>query len=120
MVAKVLTNAAGQVISVESLLAHQKAHGTLPQGLSFPIRKKNSCKTIYYWTGTTLRVQSAKSGQQNVIHLTSTTKANTIAHFAVGSQNNLVALTTQPKLVVASQAASSATTVTPSKAQASR
>lgn len=35
MVAKVLTNAAGQVISVESLLAHQKAHGTLPQGL-FP------------------------------------------------------------------------------------
>lgn len=35
VVAKVLTNAAGQVISVESLLAHQKAHGTLPQGLPF-------------------------------------------------------------------------------------
>lgn len=32
LVAKVLTNAAGQVISVESLLAHQKQHGTLPQG----------------------------------------------------------------------------------------
>lgn len=46
MVAKVLTNAAGQVISVESLLAHQKAHGTLPQGLYFPIRKKNSCKSV--------------------------------------------------------------------------
>lgn len=33
LVAKVLTNAAGQVISVESLLAHQKQHGSLPQGL---------------------------------------------------------------------------------------
>lgn len=32
LVAKVLTNAAGQVISVESLLAHQKQHGSLPQG----------------------------------------------------------------------------------------
>lgn len=31
VVAKVLTNAAGQVISVESLLAHQK-QGTLTQG----------------------------------------------------------------------------------------
>lgn len=35
LVAKVLTNAAGQVISVESLLAHQKQHGTLPQGEHF-------------------------------------------------------------------------------------
>lgn len=35
LVAKVLTNAAGQVISVESLLAHQKQHGTLPQGEYF-------------------------------------------------------------------------------------
>lgn len=33
LVAKVLTNAAGQVISVESLLAHQKQHGSLPQGI---------------------------------------------------------------------------------------
>lgn len=32
LIAKVLTNAAGQVISVESLLAHQKQHGSLPQG----------------------------------------------------------------------------------------
>ncbi|CAG9762803.1 unnamed protein product [Ceutorhynchus assimilis] len=100
MVAKVLTNAAGQVISVESLLAHQKTHGSLPQG-------------------TTLRVQSSK-GQQNLIHLTgTTTKPNSaIAHFTVGTQNNLVALTTQPKLVVASQ--STTTNVTPAKPQSSR
>ena len=32
MVAKVLTNTQGQVISMESLVAHQKQHGTLPQG----------------------------------------------------------------------------------------
>jgi hypothetical protein len=32
VVAKVLTSAQGQVISMESLLAHQKQHGTLPQG----------------------------------------------------------------------------------------
>jgi hypothetical protein len=32
MVAKVLTSTQGQVISMESLLAHQKQHGTLPQG----------------------------------------------------------------------------------------
>ncbi|XP_048521535.1 nuclear factor related to kappa-B-binding protein isoform X3 [Dendroctonus ponderosae] len=98
MVAKVLTNAAGQVISVESLLAHQKAHGALPHG-------------------TTLRVQGSKAGQQNVIHLTSAAKPNTIAHFTVGSQNNLVALTTQPKLVVAPQTTTVTTTVTQSKPQ---
>ncbi|XP_066148931.1 nuclear factor related to kappa-B-binding protein isoform X1 [Euwallacea fornicatus] len=100
VVAKVLTNAAGQVISVESLLAHQKAHGSLPQG-------------------TTLRVQGAKGAQQNVIHLTSTTKPNAIAHFAVGTQNNLVALT-QPKLVVASQTTTITTNVTQSKPQIAR
>jgi hypothetical protein len=33
MVAKVLTSAQGQVISMESLLAHQKQHGALPQGV---------------------------------------------------------------------------------------
>ena len=33
VVAKVLTSAQGQMISMESLLAHQKQHGTLPQGL---------------------------------------------------------------------------------------
>lgn len=38
LVAKVLTNAAGQVISVESLLAHQKQHGSLPQGMFTKIR----------------------------------------------------------------------------------
>lgn len=32
VVAKVLTGAQGQMISMESLLAHQKQHGTLPQG----------------------------------------------------------------------------------------
>ncbi|ERL94407.1 hypothetical protein D910_11686, partial [Dendroctonus ponderosae] len=101
MVAKVLTNAAGQVISVESLLAHQKAHGALPHG-------------------TTLRVQGSKAGQQNVIHLTSAAKPNTIAHFTVGSQNNLVALTTQPKLVVAPQTTTVTTTVTQSKPQSTR
>ncbi|XP_050303767.1 mucin-4-like [Anthonomus grandis grandis] len=101
VVAKVLTNAAGQVISVESLLAHQKAHGSLPQG-------------------TTLRVQGSKPGQQNVIHLTSNAKSSPIAHFTVGTQNNLVALTTQPKLVVASQTTTATTTVTPSKIQSSR
>ncbi|KAL1505551.1 hypothetical protein ABEB36_005093 [Hypothenemus hampei] len=101
VVAKVLTNAAGQVISVESLLAHQKTHGSLPQG-------------------TTLRVQGAKPGQQNVIHLTSNTKANAIAHFAVGSHNNLVALTSQPKFVVASQTTTVTTTVTQAKPQSTK
>lgn len=33
LVAKLLTNAAGQVISVESILAHQKQHGSMPQGI---------------------------------------------------------------------------------------
>lgn len=73
-----------------------------------------------YFLGTTLRVQGAKAGQQNVIHLTSTTKPNAIAHFTVGTQNNLVALTTQPKLVVASQNTTATTTVTQSKPQSSR
>lgn len=91
VVAKVLTNAAGQVISVENLLAHQKAHGSLPPG-------------------TTLRVQGTKTGQQNIIHLTSSAKPNTVAQFTVGAQNNIVTLNTQPKLVVASQTATISTT----------
>lgn len=33
VVAKVLTGTQGQMISMESLLAHQKQHGTLPQGV---------------------------------------------------------------------------------------
>ncbi|CAH0561085.1 unnamed protein product [Brassicogethes aeneus] len=96
VVAKVLTNAAGQVISVESLLAHQKQHGQLPQG-------------------TTLRVAGTKSGQQNIIHLSGTSKANSIAQFAVGSQNNLIAITTQPKLIVSSQTTTVTSSITSTK-----
>ncbi|CAH1983909.1 unnamed protein product [Acanthoscelides obtectus] len=106
VVAKVLTNASGQVISVESLLAHQKQHGSLPQG-------------------TTLRVSSTKGGQQNLIHLTgSTTKQNAIAQLAVGSQaTNILTLTSQPKLVMASQAStitSMATTTKPTSKAANK
>ncbi|KAJ8971434.1 hypothetical protein NQ314_000690 [Rhamnusium bicolor] len=96
VVAKVLTNAAGQVISVESLLAHQKQHGSLPQG-------------------TTLRVSGTKGGPQNIIHLTGTTKQNSITQFAVGSQNNILAITSQPKLVVASQPSTVTSSVTTTK-----
>ncbi|KAH0816428.1 hypothetical protein GEV33_006362 [Tenebrio molitor] len=92
VVAKVLTNAAGQVISVESLLAHQKQHGSLPQG-------------------TTLRVSGTKGGPTNIIQLTGTTKQNPIAQFAVGSQNNII-ITSQPKLVVATSATTTTTTTT--------
>jgi hypothetical protein len=88
----VLTNAAGQVISVESLLAHQKQHGSLPQG-------------------TTLRVSGTKGGPTNIIQLTGTTKQNPIAQFAVGSQNNII-ITSQPKLVVATSATTTTTTTT--------
>lgn len=55
-------------------------------------------------------MSGTKGGQPNIIHLTSSSKQNAIAQFAVASQNNLIALTTQPKLVMASPAA--ATTVT--------
>ncbi|KAL3265603.1 hypothetical protein HHI36_009807 [Cryptolaemus montrouzieri] len=102
VVAKVLTNAAGQVISVESLLAHQKQHGSLPQG-------------------TTLRVSGTKGGQPNIIHLTGATRQNTIAQFAVASQNNLIALTTQSKLVVATPTTSTVTsTITSSNKPTNR
>lgn len=50
-----------------------------------------------------MRVSGTKGGQQNIIHLTGTTKQNAITQFAVGSQNNILAITSQPKLVVASQ-----------------
>ncbi|RZC39742.1 nuclear factor related to kappa-B-binding protein, partial [Asbolus verrucosus] len=92
VVAKVLTNAAGQVISVESLLAHQKQHGSLPQG-------------------TTLRVSGTKGGPTNIIQLTGTSKQNPIAQFAVASQNNII-ITSQPKLVVATTATTTTTTTT--------
>lgn len=49
LLGKVLANMQGQVITMESLLAHQKQHGSLPQGasrclylLSFVI-----CNTVY-------------------------------------------------------------------------
>lgn len=79
LVAKVLTNASGQVISVESLLAHQKQHGSLPQG-------------------TTLRVAGGKLGQANLIQLSGAVP-NQLTQFAVVSQGNLVSLTGQPRLI---------------------
>ncbi|XP_044726842.1 nuclear factor related to kappa-B-binding protein [Chrysoperla carnea] len=93
LVAKVLTNASGQVISVESLLAHQKQHGSLPQG-------------------TTLRVAGGKLGQANLIQLSGAVP-NQVTQFAVVSQGNLVSLTGQPRLIasVAQQTSQSTSTV---------
>jgi len=45
VVAKVLTGAQGQMISMESLLAHQKQHGTLPQGVYYCIMVSYSVHT---------------------------------------------------------------------------
>ncbi|XP_017769715.1 PREDICTED: nuclear factor related to kappa-B-binding protein [Nicrophorus vespilloides] len=87
LVAKVLTNAAGQVISVESLLAHQKQHGSLPQG--------------------TLRVAGVK-GQANIIQLAAPNK-NQVAQ-VVASHNNFIQISNQPKLVLSSAGTTSATT----------
>ncbi|PSN38505.1 hypothetical protein C0J52_24317, partial [Blattella germanica] len=68
MVAKVLTSAQGQVISMESLMAHQKQHGTLPQG-------------------TALRVTAGgKPGQTSLIQIPNSTQ------FAVVSQGNLLSV----------------------------
>ncbi|KAG5890077.1 hypothetical protein JTB14_003641 [Gonioctena quinquepunctata] len=64
-------------------------------------------------SGTTLRV-SGKGGQQNLIHLTGTTKPNSIAQYTVGSQSSILTLTTQPKLV-ASQAPTVTSSLTTSK-----
>lgn len=96
VVAKVLTNAAGQVISVESLLPQQKQTSVLTQG-------------------TTLRVSGSKTGQQNLIHLTGTSKPNTLNQLSVGSQNNILTLTTQPKFVVASQTTTMTSSTTATK-----
>ncbi|XP_056642705.1 nuclear factor related to kappa-B-binding protein [Diorhabda sublineata] len=96
VVAKVLTNAAGQVISVESLLPQQKQTSVLSQG-------------------TTLRVSGSKSGQQNLIHLTGSSKSNALNQLTVGSQNNILTLTTQPKFVVASQSTTSTSSATVTK-----
>ncbi|CAG2058225.1 unnamed protein product, partial [Timema podura] len=79
LVAKVLTNAQGQVISMESLLAHQKQHGTLPQG-------------------TALRVTTAgKPGQTSLIQIPSTTPGG-VPQFAVVSQGNLLSVG-QPRVL---------------------
>lgn len=115
LVAKVLTNAAGQVISVESLLAHQKQHGSLPQG-------------------TTLRVSGGK-GSHNIIQLSSPSKSSP-QHITVSAQNQLMSLInqqqqqqhqqllqqqthqSQPKLIVST--AQLATTLTASNATNSK
>ncbi|XP_069681281.1 nuclear factor related to kappa-B-binding protein-like isoform X2 [Periplaneta americana] len=90
MVAKVLTSAQGQVISMESLLAHQKQHGTLPQG-------------------TALRVTTGgKPGQTSLIQIPSSTQ------FAVVSQGNLLSVG-QPRVLqtqLTSQQAHAVTTPT--------
>lgn len=67
--------------------------------------------------GTTLRVSGAKPGQPNIIQLASPVqKQSSVAHFTVTSQNNLITLTNQPKLVVAtSQTTSVTSTVTITK-----
>lgn len=99
MVAKVLTNASGQVISVENLLGTQKQLAAAGQG-------------------TTLRLSGVKSNQPNIIQLAGTSKQNTLAHFV--SQNNFVALASQAspaKLLVATP---SSTTVTTSTVSANR
>lgn len=57
---------------------------------------------MLYFLGTTLRVSSSKGGQQNIIHLTGTSKSNAVTQFAVASQSNILTLTSQPKLVMAS------------------
>ncbi|KAF5284990.1 hypothetical protein FQR65_LT02301 [Abscondita terminalis] len=96
LVAKVLTNAAGQVISVESLLAHQKQHGTLPQG-------------------TTLRISGTKGGQPNLIQLASTNPQSPVAQFTVAT-SNITSLGNQPKLVITTPITTVATsTVTVAK-----
>ncbi|CAG9861733.1 unnamed protein product [Phyllotreta striolata] len=92
VVAKVLTNAAGQVISVESLLPQQKQASVLSQGA-------------------TLRLATSKTGQQNLIHLSTAAKSAAIAQLTVGSPNNILTLTTQPKLVVPSQQPATAASV---------
>ncbi|KAF5302938.1 hypothetical protein FQA39_LY02118 [Lamprigera yunnana] len=96
IVAKVLTNAAGQVISVESLLAHQKQHGSLPQG-------------------TTLRISGTKGGQPNLIQLATSNPQTPVAQFAVAT-SNITSLANQPKLIISTPVTTVATsTVTVSK-----
>ncbi|KAK5643642.1 hypothetical protein RI129_007487 [Pyrocoelia pectoralis] len=96
LVAKVLTNAAGQVISVESLLAHQKQHGSLPQG-------------------TTLRISGTKAGQSNLIQLSTASSQNPVTQFSVAT-SNIASYPNQPKLIISTPITTLATsTVTVAK-----
>ncbi|KAG8229899.1 hypothetical protein J437_LFUL009763 [Ladona fulva] len=82
VVTKVLTNAQGQVISMESLLAHQKHSGTLGQG-------------------TTVRVAAGgKPGQASLIQLPSGTPGG-VSHFAVVTQGSLISVAGQPRVLQA-------------------
>lgn len=83
LVAKVLTNAAGQVISVENLLAHQKQHGSLPQGivladmtlaisvlyLLFDVIIKQKCNNIDIWCSTENNKVSITIGSLPIVKL---------------------------------------------------
>ncbi|XP_046383131.1 nuclear factor related to kappa-B-binding protein isoform X2 [Ischnura elegans] len=81
VVAKVLTNAQGQVISMESLLAHQKHSGALGQA--------------------TVRVAaSGKPGQASLIQLPSGTPGG-VPHFAVVTQGSLISVAGQPRVLQA-------------------
>lgn len=64
---------------------------------------------VFIITGTTLRVSGVKGGQTNIIQLATPTKQGSIAQLAVGSQNNFITITSQPKLVLSSQPTSTVT-----------
>ncbi|XP_071441190.1 nuclear factor related to kappa-B-binding protein isoform X2 [Hetaerina americana] len=82
VVAKVLTNAQGQVISMESLLAHQKHSGALGQAA-------------------TVRVAAGgKPGQASLIQLPSGTPGG-VPHFAVVTQGSLISVAGQPRVLQA-------------------
>lgn len=62
-----------------------------------------------------------KGAQANIIQLATPSKQNTVTQLAVGSQNNLIAITNQPKLVLSCQAGTTTTTtVTTSTKTASK
>ena len=60
-------------------------------------------KLYMFLLGTTVRLSGVKGSQTN-IQLTGLSKQNSVTQLAVGSQNNLIALSTQPKLVLSPQA----------------
>lgn len=99
MVAKVVTNAQGQpVISMESLLAHQKQHGTLPQGAALRVA------TAASKPGLPPQYTVVSVAQPRVIQATQITQATTVA--VTGSASGTTVTATQPgstpKLVTAS------------------